>query len=79
LELGTFGDGFFDEFLFAEGGSLEEFLEADDVVRGNLIKNVVNAFVFVVVVVGLDGRRPEEKVVSQEPDIFSLSRHGTIV
>jgi hypothetical protein len=79
MDCGTFGDGFLDDFLLAKGGSLKEFLEAYNIKRPNLIKNVIDAFVLVVIFVGLDWRRSEENVVSQELDIFTLSGHGTLV
>ncbi len=43
---------------------MKEFLEADDIKGANLIKNVIDALMLVVIVIGLDGRGPEENVVS---------------
>lgn len=58
---------------------MEEFLEADDIIRPNLIKNVIDALVLVVIIIGLDGRRSKENVVSEELDILGLTGHGTLV
>jgi hypothetical protein len=58
---------------------LEEFLEADDIIGPNLIKNVIDALVLVVIIIGLDGRRSKENVVSEELDILGLTGHGTLV
>lgn len=72
---GTFGDGLLNEFLFSECGSLEHFLETDDIKLVHNLQKIIESFVFEIIIVGFDGRRPQEQVESEELDRFGRFGH----
>ncbi len=66
----TLLDGLFDDPLSPKGAHLKHLLKTDDIIVLDDFHDLDETFLFVVVEVGLDGRRTQEDVVSEQPDPF---------
>lgn len=64
ISIATFADAGSDHVLDPKRAGLEHFLEADDVILTDFVDNECKSFAFVVVVVVLDGRRPQKHIIA---------------
>ena len=60
--------------LIPEGASLKHFLKADNIVLFHNFFDFLEAFFFVIILVGLNRRWPEKNIISKQFN-FLLGRH----